>query len=112
MIAIILWIILGSIEKLSPGLIIFSSNKSNNSSIIVRNLSEINAHNKAGKFLFQNISSDPLKSIENWFANYEFIDAAGGLVESNGKFLFRSGKSMPTIDKCVYVKRINTLNIV
>ena len=73
--------------------IIFSSDKFNNSSIIVRNLSEINAHNKAGKFSFQNISSRPFKSIENWFANYEFIDAAGGLVENNGKFLwiFRNG---------------------
>ena len=73
--------------------IIFSSDKFNNSSIIVRNSSEINAHNKAGKFLFQNISSDPLKSIEKWFANYEFIVAAGGLVENNGKFLwiFRNG---------------------
>ena len=73
--------------------IIFSSDKFNNSSIIVRNLSEVNAHNNAGKFLFQHISRDPLKSIENWFANYEFIDAAGGLVENNGKFLwiFRNG---------------------
>ena len=73
--------------------IIFSSNKFNNSSIIVRNSSEINAYNKVGKFLFQHISSNPLKSIENWFVNYEFIDAAGGLVENNGKFLwiFRNG---------------------
>ena len=42
---------------------------------------------------FIHISSDPLKSIENWFSNYELIDAAGGLVENNGNFLwiFRNG---------------------
>ena len=73
--------------------IIFSSEKFNNSSIIVNNASEINAHNKAGKFLFIHLSSNPLRSIENWFSNYEFIDAAGGLVENNGNFLwiFRNG---------------------
>ena len=44
--------------------------------------------------MFIHLSSNPpLKSIENWFSNYEFIDAAGGLVENNGKFLwiFRNG---------------------
>ena len=61
--------------------IIFSSEKFNNSSIIVNNASEINAHNKAGKFLFIHLSSNPLRSIENWFSNYEFIDAAGGLLK-------------------------------
>ena len=45
--------------------IIFSSEKFNNSSIIVNNASEINAHNKAGKFLFIHLSSNPLRSIEN-----------------------------------------------
>ena len=73
--------------------IIFSSEKFNNSSIIVNNYSEINGHNKAGKFLFLHLSSNPLRSIENWFSNYELIDAAGGLVENNGKYLwiFRNG---------------------
>ena len=68
--------------------IIFSSEKFNNSLITVNNSSEIITHNKAGKFLFFHLSSNPLKSIENWFSNHEFIDAAGGLVENNGKFLW------------------------
>lgn len=73
--------------------IIFSSEKFDNSLIIVNNYSEINVHNKAGKFLFLHLSRNPLRSIENWFSNYEIIDAGGGLVEYNEKFLwiFRNG---------------------
>tara|TARA_Y100000385_G_scaffold287132_2_gene350658 strand:- start:151 stop:729 length:579 start_codon:yes stop_codon:yes gene_type:complete len=73
--------------------IIFTSQKLNNSSILVNNSSEIIAHNKVGKYLFNHLSSNPLKSIENWYSNYAFINAAGGLVENNGKFLwiFRNG---------------------
>jgi 8-oxo-dGTP pyrophosphatase MutT (NUDIX family) len=77
----------------SKSQIIFSSKKINNYSILINDFSEIETYNSKGLFHFNFISDTPFESLLNWYSNYDFIDASGGLVEMNKNFLwiFRNG---------------------
>jgi len=73
--------------------IIFSPEKSINNSISINQLSEVSNYNKINKFHFNYITSNPLKSIQSWYSDCEFVEASGGIVIRNGKYLwiYRNG---------------------
>ena len=68
--------------------IIFSQNKIDDQSIVINDFSEVSKYNALNKFLFTCISKAPLKAIENWFPNHDFIEAAGGLVMKDQQYLW------------------------
>jgi len=68
--------------------IIFSQNKIDDQSIVINDFSEVSKYNALNKFLFTFISKAPLKTIENWFPNHDFIEAAGGLVMKDQQYLW------------------------
>ena len=73
--------------------IIFSPKKSITNSLNINHLSEVSVFNKNSKFHFNHLTSDPLKSIQNWYSDYSFIEASGGVVKMNSKYLwiYRNG---------------------
>ncbi len=73
--------------------IIFSPKKSITNFININQLSEVSKYNKINKFHFSYITSNPLKSIQSWYSDYEFVEASGGIVIRNGKYLwiYRNG---------------------
>ena len=77
----------------SKSQIIFSSQKIDNYSILINDISEIISYNNNGFFYFNYISNTPLESLLKCYSNFEFIDACGGLVENNEFFLwiYRNG---------------------
>ena len=77
----------------SKSQIIFSSQKIDNYSILINDISEIKSYNNNGFFYFNYISNTPLESLLKCYSNFEFIDASGGLVENNHLFLwiYRNG---------------------
>jgi ADP-ribose pyrophosphatase YjhB (NUDIX family) len=72
----------------SKSQIIFSQNKIGSSYIVVKEISDLEHHNSNGDFYFNHVSLDPLKSMQQWFSEYQFIDASGGLVECEKDFLW------------------------
>ncbi|MDG1689489.1 MAG: hypothetical protein P8I02_01725, partial [Flavobacteriales bacterium] len=60
--------------------IIFSPKKSITNSININHLSEVSKFNKINKFHFNYITANPLKSIQNWYSDYKFVEASGGIV--------------------------------
>ena len=73
--------------------IIFSAKKSIANSININHLSEVSKYNKINKFHFNYITSNPLKSIQSWYSDCELVEASGGIVIRNGKYLwiYRNG---------------------
>ena len=73
--------------------IIFSPKKSITNSLNINHLSEVSVFNKNSKFHFNHLTSDPLKCIQNWYSDYNFIQASGGVVKMNSKYLwiYRNG---------------------
>ena len=73
--------------------IIFSAKKSITNSISINHLSEVSKYNKINKFHFNYTTTNPLKSIQSWYSDCKFVEASGGIVISNGNFLwiYRNG---------------------
>ena len=72
----------------STNQIIFSKKYSFPKVPIIRNESDILRLNSQGIFNFLVISQNPLDSLFNWFSDCDFIEAAGGLVQKQNKFLW------------------------
>lgn len=73
--------------------IIFSAKKSITNSININHLSEVSKYNKVNKFRFNYTTTNPLKSIQNWYSDCKFVEASGGIVIRNKKYLwiYRNG---------------------
>ena len=73
--------------------IVFSAKKSITNTININNLSEVSKYNKVNKFRFNYTTTDPLKSIQSWYSDCKFVEASGGIVIRNKKYLwiYRNG---------------------
>ena len=73
--------------------IIFSPKKSITNSININHLSEVSNYNKTNKFRFNYITTSPFKTIQSWYSDCKFVEASGGLVKRNRKYLwiYRNG---------------------
>ncbi len=73
--------------------IVFSAKKSISNSININHLSEVSKFNKINKFRFNYTTSNPLKSIQSWYSDCKFIEASGGIVIRDKKYLwiYRNG---------------------
>jgi 8-oxo-dGTP pyrophosphatase MutT (NUDIX family) len=73
--------------------IIFSPKKSITNSININHLSEVSNYNKTNKFRFNHITTNPFKTIQSWYSDCKFVEASGGLVLRNRKYLwiYRNG---------------------
>ena len=73
--------------------IIFSPKKSITNSINIDHLSEVSKFNKINKFHFNYITTNPLKSMQSWYSDCEFVKASGGIVIRNKNYLwiYRNG---------------------
>lgn len=73
--------------------IVFSAKKSIFNSININHLSEVSKYNKVNKFRFNYTTSNPLKSIQSWYSDCEFVEASGGIVKRDKKYLwiYRNG---------------------
>ena len=73
--------------------IVFSAKKSITNSININHLSEVSKYNKVNKFRFNYTTTNPLKSIQNWYSDCKFVEASGGIVIRNKKYLwiYRNG---------------------
>ena len=73
--------------------IVFSAKKSITNSININHLSDVSKYNKFNKFRFNYTTTNPLKSIQNWYSDCKFVEASGGIVIRNKKYLwiYRNG---------------------
>jgi 8-oxo-dGTP pyrophosphatase MutT (NUDIX family) len=73
--------------------IVFSAKKSISNSININHLSEVSKYNKVNKFRFNYTTSNPLKSIQSWYSDCKFVEASGGIVKRDKKYLwiYRNG---------------------
>lgn len=72
----------------STNQIIFSNKYSFPKAQVVRNQNDILRLNSEGIFKFLVISQNPLDSLFKWFSDCNIIEAAGGLVQKQNKFLW------------------------
>jgi 8-oxo-dGTP pyrophosphatase MutT (NUDIX family) len=73
--------------------IVFSAKKSISNSVNINHLSEVSKYNKVNKFRFNYTTSNPLKSIQSWYSDCKFVEASGGIVKRDKKYLwiYRNG---------------------
>tara|TARA_B100000780_G_scaffold259768_1_gene211022 strand:+ start:633 stop:1217 length:585 start_codon:yes stop_codon:yes gene_type:complete len=73
--------------------IIFSTKKSINNFININHPNEVSQYNKLNKFHFNHTTSNPLKDVQNWYSDCNFVDASGGIVKKKGNYLwiYRNG---------------------
>ena len=73
--------------------IVFSAKKSISNSININHHSEVSKYNKVNKFRFNYTTSNPLKSIQSWYSDCKFVEASGGIVKRDKKYLwiYRNG---------------------